>query len=292
MIGSPHILSVNDCTRGIQAVSAQLMGDATYWMTIIELNQLTPPYLTINPVDAYGLPTDTEVLQSNANSGSNTLSIDIASPQLWENGNPIVISTTTAAGIQLEANTIYSVSGTTVTLVSNLEYSYLAGSSVNVYAVAPIVQSKVLLPADILYLPIESGSAVISSQGQLSNTLGSDMQSPVSITNGDFSVVSGMTTLKQRIANAILTQLGSLPYYTEFGSKINELVGAPITSNTQWQATVRQALMALPEIYNVTGLSLVTNSTGVSSLTAKVWINGSSAPILLYNEPLTTNFLT
>lgn len=292
MIGSPHILSVNDCTRGIQAVSAQLMGDATYWMTIVELNQLTPPYLTINPVDAYGLPTDTEVLQSNANSGSNTLSIDIASPQLWENGNPIVISTTTAAGIQLEANTIYSVSGTTVTLVSNLEYSYLAGSSVNVYAVAPIVQSKVLLPADILYLPIESGSAVISSQGQLSNTLGSDMQSPVSITNGDFSVVSGMTTLKQRIANAILTQLGSLPYYTEFGSKINELVGAPITSNTQWQATVRQALMALPEIYNVTGLSLVTNSTGVSSLTAKVWINGSSAPILLYNEPLTTNFLT
>lgn len=282
MIGFPHILTDYDCTVGIRAVAANLLGDQSAWQELVNLNNLIPPYFSLFPGDSLGPVLDATSLTAAASAGATSVSITAPNPQVWIQGNKAFFSTASASGITSEVVIISSYSSGTLILQDSLQNDYQSGATVSVYA--PIVQGsqQVLLPGDILYLPVTSGSAVFS-QGQFSDVFGSDLLNPVAFSGGDLQAVSGVNTLVQRISAAISTPLGSLPLHPEFGSLVYTAVGAPAQSSVKWRALLRDSLLSLPEVSDVTQVQadIQGDKALVSCL---LWVNTSTAPIRIQNE--------
>ena len=61
-IGQPYLLTVTDVERGIMALAAKLIGNADEWTTLVTVNQLAPPYLSLYPSQVYGPPAATLTL--------------------------------------------------------------------------------------------------------------------------------------------------------------------------------------------------------------------------------------
>ena len=282
MIGFPHILTDYDCTVGIRAVAANLLGDQSAWQELVNLNNLIPPYFSLFPGDSLGPVLDATSLTAAASAGATSVSITAPNPQVWIQGNKAFFSTASASGITSEVVIISSYSSGTLILQDSLQNDYQSGATVSVYA--PIVQGsqQVLLPGDILYLPVTSGSAVFS-QGQFSDVFGSDLLNPVAFSGGDLQAVSGVNTLVQRISAAISTPLGSLPLHPEFGSLVYTAVGAPAQSSVKWRALLRDSLLSLSEVSDVTQVQadIQGDKALVSCL---LWVNTSTAPIRIQNE--------
>lgn len=285
MIGSPHILSDMDVMAGIQAVAQRLLGSMDLWAELVSINSLEPPYFTFDPVKAFGTALDKQSVSSSLSIGTTQVSLS-AQPQLWTAGNNVVFATSGPNGIVTESQVITSYDGVTLIWQNGLQNSYPQGSFLATYP-AQVFQTKVLMPGQILYLPITQGSSfVLSQNGSLSDTFGTDAKDPISWSNGDIAMISGLDVLNQRIRAALGTPTGSLPQASTFGQRFKLATGA-VALSVDFIAFAREALLKLPEVSQVTDLKITQSNGTQNYVSGKVWVYTSKTPLELVNEPLT-----
>ncbi len=279
MIGSPHILSVTDVQRGLQALVSLLLNDISDVPTVIEINQLAPPYLSTNPSEAYGVPLSTSALSSPLDAGSTSMLF----PNQPQGINQMYISYAGTSGLIAEAVPIQSYDGQTITFVSGTQNSYPRGSLVQLFNQYSIGNTRVLLPGQTILLPVADNGSLTINGSSLADTLGSDFALfPMSFSNGDFSYVQGVQTLSQRIKIVIQTAIHSLPLHPSFGDRLQQAVGSA-SNSVKWAAYVRQAVMQLPEVSDVKNL-VVTAVKDQLIVSGTVIVNTSNTQIQLYDE--------
>ena len=282
MIGQPHILSVGDIERGIVALAAFLTGSADDWQSLVQINQLTPPYMTVDPSQVYGAPVSTAVLTAAISADATTLVL----PNQPQTTSVLYFSSASSSGLVAEAVNVRAYDGTTFTFASPLVNSYPQGAKVQLFSLYYVGNTNVLLPGNVLFIPVaDTQNFTLSSTSQLTDVFGTDIAYPVSFANGGLTTVSGVNTLNQRMAAVIQTQQNSLPLHPEWGSTLLAKVGQS-TTRTQWSAATREALMQLPEVASVNNASAVTTGTNVA-ISATVYANTSDTAIELSNIPLT-----
>lgn len=279
MIGQPRVLSITDIQRGIQALSAKWLGDASLWTEIVAANNLTPPYLTLNLSAVHGpsaadITTTAELL-----AGADT----IFAPNRVRSINKVYLSYAGTSGIIGESSDIESYDGTTITLATPLQNAYPQGTRLQLFA-SYLTQNHVLVPGDTIFVPLPSAIASlnINSQQQLTDVFGSDIADPISFTNGDLTTVNGVNTLMQRIRIVIQTTIGSLPLHPEWGSGFQFAIGTPAQS-IKWSALLTTCLLQLPEITGVSNVNINTQGT-TAYVSVTVQVATSDAPLQLINE--------
>jgi hypothetical protein len=283
MIGQPHIISVTDIERGIQALSSRFLGDASRWRELVSNNNLTPPYMTVDPSEVYGPPAS--VISTTAPLSADTQSITI--PNQPQSINRIYISNASSSGLLAESVGVSSYDGNTFTLATPLKNSYNQGATIQLFSTYIVGSTNVLLPGDVIYFPIQGNASnfAINNQSQLMDVFGSDLQFPISFANGDLATIQGVNLAYQRFKMALLTEIGSVPLYPALGSRLNHAIGTG-SSTTKWNALVRDALIKLPEVSDVKNVQ--TNKTGTTLyINADVYTNTSQTAIELRNEALT-----
>ena len=287
MIGAPRILTDSDVRQGIQALAARTLGTASLWTQIASLNNLAPPYLTFDPTAVYGPSVASSALSSAVASGAKQITISV-NTQRWQPGYIVAFAQAGATGLKSESVTIESYDGTTMVFESALQNAYLSGATILAFAPLLLGRTTVLMPGQVIYLPIPDDAAtfVFTSGAQQSDVYGADLASPLSWAKGDLATVSGPATLVQRMRTVINTPVGSLPQATQWGSRLSQVLGAP-SGSVRWATWVRYALMLLPEVQTVTDVQATMVGQGQLVVSAKVWVKGSKAPLLLQNEALT-----
>ncbi len=281
-IGQPYLLTVTDVERGIMALAAKLIGNADEWTTLVTVNQLAPPYLSLYPSQAYGPPAATLTLSQSVSAGPDALSLA---------GQPLSInlayfSYSGSNGLVAEAISITNYDGSTITFATPLQNTYPAGVTLQLFASYNVGNLAVLLPGQTIFVPVSgTNSLTLNTNAILTDVFGSDFTLPFAFDSGDLSNVNGLATFNQRINVAIQTELTSLPLYQDFGSELNANLGASSTS-VKWTAFVREALMKLPEVDNVTNLQVTASGTNLS-VSGFVWAATSNTPIQLINESFT-----
>ena len=292
MIGAPRILTDPDVERGLDALAQTLLGDPSLWPEIVSMNNLVPPYLTLDPVQAFGLPMEAATLPEAVAAGADSFALSV-SQQQWQAGYTVALAASSTAGVTAEAPVIQSYDGSTLVLRVPLQNAYPQGASLLLYSPTPIGGTQVLMPGQVLYLPVSSTSAVsgmvITAGGETTDVFGSDALMPATWAGGDLAVVQGPAVLAQRLRAAILTQAGSLPNAPSFGSRLHQVVGAPPRS-VKWATWVRQALLALPEVADVEGVA-ATVAGNVLTFSAQVFVHTSGPPLVLQGESLTLPIL-
>ncbi len=276
MIGQPHVLTEMDVRRGIEALAATLLGDAAQWTTLVQINQLVPPYLTLDPTQVYGPALAQGTIADPIAVGTTSVSLPNQSLAVWGTATTAVLSASGVTGINqqgaiaeigqvylspgavnliTEALSIQSYDGTTLTFTTGTQNTYPGGARIQAFSQYPGQTLTVLMPGDILYLPIGAVTGFVLSNGQLTDTYGTDFLAPMAWTNGGLATVSGLSLLAQRCRIRLATPKGSLPNHPHYGSTLHLLVGTALTS-VRWTAAIRQCLLEEPGVSGVTGITV------------------------------------
>ncbi len=282
MIGKPHIITPEDVERGIQALAQRLLGNADEWPTLVSINNLSPPYLTLDPSQVYGPAVAVTTLAAQVGAGATT----IALPNQPQSTNTLYLSSVASAGIIAESVGVSSYIAGVFTLASPLQNTYPAGSRVQLFSAYTTGNTQVLLPGSVIYVPVTGASSLtLTSTAQLTDVFGSDVSATFEFANGDLATVQGLGTLNQRFAIALQTELSSLPLHPDFGSGVPGSVGRT-TTQTKWAALVREALTKLPEVASVQSVSVVPQGDK-AYVSAAVYVHTSGTAIELQNVALT-----
>ncbi len=280
MIGQPHVLSVTDVQRGLQALSAKLLHDYSQWTTIVDVNQLQPPYITLDPSEVYGPVLSELTLSSSLSAGST----NFVAPNQPQNVTMLYFSGFENGVAIAESATVTSYDNVTFSLRSPLKNTYPAGSRVQLFSRYETGNTNVLLPGDILVIPIQDSSLTFIGT-TLTDTFGTDFAFPMHFSQGDFAVASGVAVLNQRMVAAVETEIQSLPLHPTFGSRLTQKVGNN-ASTAKWASLVREALLKLPEVANVTDV-VVTIKGNQVAISASVVTQGSNTSVLMFNHTFT-----
>ena len=285
-LGLPHILSVSDCQSGIMALAARLLSSQDLWPELVQANNLIPPYVTTNPIKAYGQPMDTQSATAVLAAGSTQTPLS-ASVALWAAGDTVVFVASGSTGLVSEAHTITSYDGATLQWSGGLQDAYPVGAQMLSYP-ANVIQGSILMPGSTMFLPLDllPSGFTLTTGAQLTDVIGSDALSPVTFQDGDLATVAGPALLAQRVRAALTTLLGSLPQALGWGSGIPQTLGAP-TNDTRAMALARQALLKLPEITQVTELKMTVDGDQ-KFITANITLSTTNTVLSLVNEPLTS----
>lgn len=282
MIGQPHIVTISDVQRGIMALAENLLGAADLWPTLVSVNRLVPPYLTLYPADIYGPPVAVASLSAALPSGSTSLTL----PNMPQSTNTLYFSASSASGLVAEAVSVASYVGGVFAFATDTQNSYPAGAQVQLFASYTTGHTLVLLPGNVLYVPVQtSPSLTLSSTTNLTDVFGSDIAANVSFASGDLATVQGLSTFNQRLTLALQTLTHALPLHPSFGSTLSQTVGQH-TTQTQWAALIRQCLLQLPEVRDVRNVQAVPAGPTLY-VSAEVIPTTSGAAIQLVNVPLT-----
>ena len=263
-IGSPHRLTDGDVASGIVALAQKLLGDSRLWPSLVSANHLVPPYLTLDPTQVYGPALAQATLNSAIAQGTTALAMPNQSLAIWGQATTAVLSaggisggpdavvepgqvfaTAGSLAILTEAIPILAYDGVTLTLATGTVNAYPAGARIQAFTQYPGQTLQVLMPGDILYLPITQTQGFVLSGGQLTDTYGTDLQAPMAWTGTDAAQVSGLALLAQRLRVRFATPLGSLASDPTYG--FPNLLGYPTTS-VRWPAAVRQTALAEPGV--------------------------------------------
>ena len=282
MIGKPHIITPEDVARGIQALAQQLLRNADEWPVLVSVNNLAPPYLTLDPSQVYGPPVAVTTLSAQVSTGATTITL----PNQPQSTNTLYLSSVSSAGIIAEPAVVSSYVAGVFALGSPLQNTYPAGSRVQLFSAYTAGGAQVLLPGSVLYVPVTSASSLtLTSTAQLTDVFGADISATFGFTNGDLTTVQGLGTLDQRFAIALQTELSSLPLHPDFGSGVPGSVGRT-TTQTKWAALVREALTKLPEVASVQSVSVVPQGDK-AYVSVVVYVHTSGVAIELQNVALT-----
>lgn len=285
MTGIPHVLTYAEAQRGIYAIAEALTGDGNNWPQIAQYNNLRPPYVTTNPVAVYGSPVAVLTLPITLTAGSTFFDLS---------GLPYAINLVYLSGLvdgtfQAESLSILNYNGTRLLLETPIQYNWPTGTLAQFFLFTPLSGTTVLLPQQTLYIPSSLiPNSLVGNNVSLVEIFGSDLQNPLTITNGTLATVSGYATLIQRIQIALQTAVGSYALHPTFGSLLPASVGEPvITSTTRWTAILRECLLQLPEIADVTHVQLqpLSNANGLS-VTAQIVPTGSTQFLTIQNVPI------
>ncbi len=283
MIGQPHRLTEMDVSRGINALAATLLGDAAEWTVLVKINQLTPPYLTLDPTQVYGPPLAKGVVANAIPSGSTSISLPGQSQAIWGAATTAVLSASgltgptqtgaitqigqvysgpTTAQLITEALPVASYDGTTLAFTTGTQNKYPAGAQIQAFSQYPGQTLSVLMPGDIIYLPLAAVEGFVLSAGGLTDTYGTDFEAPMAFADGGLAMASGMRLLAQRCRIRLVTPKGSLPNHPHYGSILHLLIGSVGLGSVRWQAAIRQCLLEEPGVSAVSGITVTRDSKG------------------------------
>jgi phage baseplate assembly protein W len=125
---------------------------------------------------------------------------------------------------------------------------------------------------DIIQIPTTS---VVTGDAQIPD-LGTDLKlgtdkfnltsisgGDLSVVDGDYELVSGANCVVQDTAHRLMTDVGSNPYYPDYGSRIPQLIGSKRDSTWQIKISleIERALRCDPRITDVHDISLYQEGT-------------------------------
>jgi len=273
MIGQPHILSVTDIERGIEAVATQLGTDVG---TLISTNRLAPPYITLNPSEVYGPPLASVTSTQPLTAGSSSVSF----PGQPQSINTLYLAYSGASGLVAEAVGVRAYDGTTFELSTPLQNSYGLSAQVQMFTAFSVGNVHVLLPGDTVYVPVTSATNNfnLSALAELVDAFGTDLAWPLQWdASGDLATVSGEAMAQQRFASVLGTDLQSLPLHPDFGAQLRAKLGSS-SPDTPWPAYAREALMKLPEIMDIRNLQTTLAGSSLA-ITGDSYVTGNNAPL-------------
>jgi phage baseplate assembly protein W len=145
---------------------------------------------------------------------------------------------------------------------NNLVYPFISSTT----------SDGVVTTGDIIQIPTTS---VVTGDAQIPDLgtdlkLGTDKFNLTSISGGDLSVVdgdyellSGANCVVQDTAHRLMTDVGSNPYYPDYGSRIPQLIGSKKDSTWQIKISleIERALRCDPRITDVHDISLYQEGT-------------------------------
>lgn len=290
-IGSPHRLTDADVQRGIVALAQTLLGDRHAWPSLVSANGLVPPYLTLDPTQVYGPALAQATVRGAIAQGSTTIPLPDQSLAIWGPATIAVLAaaggTATGAAILTEAVPMAAYNGTTLTLAAATQNAYPAGARIQAFTAYPGQTLQVLMPGDVIYVPITQPQGLVLSAGQRTDTYGTDLAAPMTWTGIDAAQVSGLALLAQRLRVRFGTPLGSVPGQSTYG--FPNLIGTATTS-VRWAAAVRQGALQEPGVQDVTDITVtVTGSTVTLGMICTVSLSGSlgtaSLPLTVTTQP-------
>ena len=290
-IGSPHRLTDADVQRGIVALAQTLLGDRQAWPSLVAANGLVPPYLTLDPTQVYGPALAQATVSAAIAAGSTTIPLSGQSLAIWGPATLAVLAaaqvTATGTAIVTEALPMVAYNGATLTLGAATQNAYPAGARIQAFTAYPGQTLQVLMPGDVIYVPITQPQGLVLSAGQLTDTYGTDLAAPMTWTGVDAAQVSGLALLAQRLRVRFTTPLGSVPGQPNYG--FPNLIGTATTS-VRWPAAVRQCALQEPGVQEVTDITVtLVGSTVTIGLTCTVSLSGSlgtaSLPLTVATQP-------
>lgn len=290
-IGSPHRLTEGDVQGGIIALAQKLLGDSAAWPELVAANQLVPPYLTLDPTQVYGPALAHATLAAAIPAGTAALALPGQSIAVWGVATTAVLAATggTAATYEIvtEAIPIAAYDGTTLTLTQGTTQAYPAGTRIQAFTAYPGQTLQVLMPGDVIYLPISQPQGFVLSGGQLTDTYGTDLAAPMQWTGTDAAQVQGLALLAQRLRVRFLTPLGSVPGNPTYG--FPPLLGTPTTS-VRWTTAVRQCALAEPGVQECQDITVtVTGTTVTITMVCTVALSSSvsagALPLTVTTQP-------
>lgn len=273
----------------IQSIAANIAGDASSWMDIVQINNLRWPFISDNPQAALGQSNYSLILTKRANPADTTIYFNGISPFISEGAilffsvtNPLSDGTAKVISDVVAIEAVEPLTNS-VTLESPIFNTYLAGTSVDVLTTSNNSTSHIVGPGDLIVVPSreQNGSFVQTDNLNLKNLyalLGEDISldsgGSLSSENGDLATVAGIDNLNQAINHRLVTEFKALPYHLDYGNKLLEYIGA--VNNDELAVLAKQeivrTLMNEPRLKGVKNISVTVNGD-VLSISVSAIIN-------------------
>jgi phage baseplate assembly protein W len=151
---------------------------------------------------------------------------------------------------------------TDIAAANNLVYPYISTvKSDGVVSVGSTIQipKTNVITGDVETPDLGTDLKLSTDKFNLTSIAGGDL----SIVDGDYELVSGISCVVQDTAHRLMTEVGSNPYSPEYGSRIPRLIGTK--RDTTWQTKisleVERTLRTDPRVTDVHDISLYQNGT-------------------------------
>lgn len=253
----------------LESIALATLGDAGRWRLLAALNRLRYPFISDDQIQQYGSPLDTIVTSAGISIGATTYTLPLpVTANEWLKGNVFYIQKVAADGSILYDALTLSVdvdSATGVlTFATAAANAYLAGTAAFLFIKPGELMTRVLRTGEALHIPSTTPGVVISTgDDAFLSLLGMDLQlddsgQVVFNTDGDLSLVSGISNLIQALRLRLNTPTGVVPYAPEYGNQAYDHVGemgSPYFYNLIG-ALVSRAIVADPRISAVTDVTV------------------------------------
>lgn len=245
----------------LSQVAAQVLGDASQWQALAQLNGLRSPYISANPIDQLGAMQGNRTLSQSANVGAGQFVLTDVTGLLLDQRIHLrfgdISQSVTVRGINTETHVVQ--------FTPVLTAAFPIASVLTVYNPTYDVVGKVLQPGEYLVLPTatdRSGQAMGTLLRRLSPTqeaglYGVDVRTTpegnLAVTNGDLQKAEGQDNLTQALAHRLQTPRGSLTYHPLYGSDLHRMIGQRLTAYASFFAAIdtRQTLLRDPRAEEV-----------------------------------------
>lgn len=156
--------------------------------------------------------------------------------------------------------------------INSLIYPYLTDDPT-------LAGSGVLLTvSDLIVVPAPVPAAVTATDPNLvfGSDVGLDKFGNLTVSNGDFGVVSGLANLSQGLSNALVTEMGELLFHGTYGSRVRSIVGASNgPTKGQLAATyAKQPVLADSRVASIASSTATVTGDAISVVVNAVTISG------------------
>jgi phage baseplate assembly protein W len=152
---------------------------------------------------------------------------------------------------------------TDIAQTNNLSYPYISSvRSTGVVSVGDVISVSTTdtISGDVQVPDLGTDLRLGTDKFNLTSVAGGDL----STVDGDYELVSGATCVVQDTAHRLMTDVGSNPYYPDYGSRIPQMIGSKRDSTWQTKITleVERTLRCDPRVTDVHDISLYQEGTG------------------------------
>lgn len=230
----------------LPAIAARYYGDASRWRDLVVANNLRPPYISTDPLDAFGDLQSTAPLVTEATAGSRVLLV--APTTLVRVGAQLVLYVTASDGTAvIRATTVEQANAGALTLTTPLPQTVRAGTPVLLFPPASEVRGAVAQPGTVLRIPDTDAAPAsapptpTASDNRYLRDLAA-VDGRLVLINGDLALAAGLTNLQQQLSHRMRSEQGALYRHPTYGTSVYSYVGQ---ASTPTLALLVQAALAL-----------------------------------------------
>lgn len=272
----------------LQSIATRYYGTADRWRSLVDTNQLRPPYISDDPLAQCGQRLQRYALVRKVSPGTMRLTIGGAgNPEVLRPGARIVLERPTGIGpIVRDMLEVKSYASSAINLTASLTNAYNANTYVDVFAPAVELPGRVLRSGDLLRVP---GIVPLEAPPEIDqhNLYGRDIATDASgqlmlDDSGDLALTSGTDNLIQQLRRRVHTVQGTLLRHPTYGCRAEQFIGQASLPDTLRliEAWTGLALVDDPRVEAVTFVSATVLADAII-VTARVKIHDEAVEFSL-----------